>query len=176
MAVSMYTISAPVFVQILEALSNVIGKAQAHCEENKLDASFFITDRFYPNMFPFLRQVRAVCDHAVNACARIADVEAPTFANDEKTLEDLQARIATTVEFVKSIKPEQMDGREDKEIVFSLPSGERRFTGQAMLLNFTMPNFYFHATTAYDLLRHRGVVIGKRDFMGTPWQPGQPGQ
>jgi uncharacterized protein len=171
MAVSMYTISAPVFVQILEALSNVLGKAKKHCEENKLDESFFMSDRFYPNMFPLVRQVRAACDHALNACARIADAEGPAFANEEKTLADLQERIATTVAFVKSIKPEQMDGREDKEIVFTLPSGERRFTGQAMLLNFTMPNFYFHATTAYDLLRHRGVVVGKRDFMGTPWKP-----
>ena len=173
MTVNMYSISVPVFVQILKALSNVIGKAQTHCEENKLEESFFLTDRFYPNMFPFLRQVRAACDHAVNVCARVAGAEAPAFANDEKSLEDLKSRIATTVEFVKSIRPEDMNGQEDKEIVFTLPSGERRFTGQTMLLNFTMPNFYFHATTAYDLLRHRGIVIGKRDFMGTPWQPGQ---
>lgn len=171
MAVTMYTISAPIFVQILEALSNVIGKAQAHCEEKKLDESFFMTNRLYPDMFPFLRQVRSACDHAVNACARVTDVEAPTFANDEKTFDDLKVRIAATVEFVKSIKPEQMEGQEEKEIVFTLPSGERRFTGQAMLLNFTMPNFYFHATTAYDLLRHTGVTVGKRDFMGTPWKP-----
>ena len=171
MAVSMYTISAPIFVQILEALSNVISKAQAHCEEKKLDESYFINNRFYPDMFPFVRQVRSTCDHAVNACARIAGVEAPTFANDEKTFDDLKARIAKAVEFVKTIKSEQIDGQEDKEIVFTLPSGERRFTGQTMLLNFTFPNFYFHATTAYDLLRHCGVVIGKRDFMGTPWKP-----
>ncbi len=171
MAVSMYTISAPIFVQILSALSNVVDKAKTHCETKKLDENFFLNNRLYPDMFPFVRQVRSACDHAVTACARISGTEAPTFANDENSFEDLKARIAAAVAFVKTIKPEQMDGQEDKEIVFTLPSGERRFTGQTMLLNFTLPNFYFHATTAYDLLRHCGVEIGKRDFMGTPWKP-----
>lgn len=171
MAVSMYTISVPVFVQILNALANVVDKAKTHCEARKLDEAFFLNNRLYPDMFPFVRQVRSACDHAVAASARIADIEAPTFANDEKSLEDLRQRIIAAVDFVKTVRPEQMDGREDKEIVFTLPSGERRFTGQTMLLNFTLPNFYFHATTAYDLLRHCGVEIGKRDFMGTPWKP-----
>ena len=171
MAVNMYTISVPIFVQILEALGNVIDKAKAHCEAKKLDEAFFINNRFYPDMFPFVRQVRSACDHAVNACGRVAGVELPSFANDENSFDDLKERIAKAVAFVKSVKPEQMNGQEDKEIVFKLPSGERRFTGQTMLLNFTMPNFYFHATTAYDLLRHCGIELGKRDFMGTPWKP-----
>lgn len=171
MAVNMYTISVPIFVQTLEALSNVIGKARAQCEAKKLDEAFLVNNRFYPDMFPFLRQVRSACDHAVAACSRIAGIEAPSFANTESSFEDLQARIAATVDFVKSVSPEQMIGQEDREIVFTLPSGERRFTGETMLLNFTLPNFYFHATTAYDLLRHCGIEVGKRDFMGTPWKP-----
>ncbi|MBX9761092.1 MAG: DUF1993 domain-containing protein [Beijerinckiaceae bacterium] len=170
MSVSMYTVSAPIFIQFLTALSGVLDKAQAHIDAKKLDESFFMGMRLYPDMHNFTRQVRASCDHAVNACARIAGVELPAFENDETTIAQLKARIDKAVAFVRTIKPAQIDGMEDKEIVVKFASGERRFTGQSMLINFSLPNFYFHTTTAYAVLRHCGVDVGKRDFMGTPVQ------
>lgn len=170
MAVSMYSVSAPIFVQFLTALSGVLDKAQAHVEARKLDESFIMGMRLYPDMHNFTRQVRASCDHAVNACARIAGVEVPAFENNETTIADLKKRVEKAIAFVRTIGREQLDGQEEKEIVVKFPSGERRFTGQTMLINFSLPNFYFHTTTAYDILRHCGVEIGKRDFMGTPVQ------
>jgi len=168
MTVSMYKCSAPIFLQYLGGLSNVLDKAKAHVEAKKLDEAFFMNMRIYPDMFPFVRQVRASCDHAVNACGRIAGVELPVFENNETTIADLKKRIEKALEFLRTIKPEQLDGQEGKEITVKFPSGERHFTGQTMLINFSLPNFYFHTTTAYDLLRHVGVEIGKRDFMGAP--------
>ncbi|MDB5569251.1 MAG: hypothetical protein JWN93_434 [Hyphomicrobiales bacterium] len=170
MTISMYKASAPIFIQYLTGLSNVLDKAQAHIEAKKLDATFFMNMRIYPDMFPFVRQVRAVCDHAVSACGRLAGVELPAFENNEASIADLKQRIDRTIAFVRSIKPEEIDGTEDKEITIKFPSGERQFTGQTLLLNFSLPNFYFHDTTAYNILRHCGVEIGKRDFMSTPVQ------
>jgi len=170
MAVNMYSASVPVFVQYLTALSNVIDKAQAQCEAKKLDQAYFMNLRFYPDMFPFVRQVRAACDHALSASARPAGLDLPKFENNEASFDDLKKRIVTVVDFIKQIKPEQLNGQEGREIKITFPSGERQFTGQSLLLNFALPNFYFHATTAYDLLRHSGIEVGKRDFMGTPVQ------
>lgn len=168
MSVSMYTVSVPVFIQFLQALSGILDKAQTHIDARKLDETFIMTNRLYPDMHNFTRQVRASCDHAVNACARIAGVELPAFENNETTIADLKKRIEKAVAFLRTITPAQLDGQEDKQITVKFPSGERQFTGQTMLINFSLPNFYFHTTTAYDLLRHVGVEIGKRDFMGTP--------
>lgn len=170
MAVDIYSASAPIFVQYLTGLNAVLEKAKAHCEARKLDETYFMNLRFYPDMFPFVRQVRAVCDHACSAMGRISGTDLPKFENNEASFADLQKRIATAIDFVKSIKPAQMAGQEGREITITFPSGERKFTGQTLLLNFCLPNFYFHATTAYDLLRHNGVEIGKRDFMSTPVQ------
>jgi uncharacterized protein len=114
--------------------------------------------------------VRAATDHAINACGRLAGVELPTFANTEASFPELEERVAKTIEFIKAIKSEQINGSEDKEITMKFASGERKFSGQSLLLNFCLPNFYFHATTAYDILRQSGVELGKRDFMGTPPQ------
>jgi hypothetical protein len=170
MAISMYKSSVPIFVQYLTALSAVLDKAAAHVEAKKLDPAAFLNMRLFPDMFPLVRQVRAATDHAMSACGRCAGIEPPTFANDEASFADLKARIAKAIDFIKTIKPEQIDGSEDREITIKFPSGERKFTGQGLLLNFCLPNFYFHATTAYDILRHGGVEVGKRDFMGTPVQ------
>ena len=170
MTISMYKASAPIFIQFLTALSGVLDKAQAHIDAKKLDESYILANRIYPDMFPFVRQVRAVCDHACTACGRLAGVEQPTFEGGETSIAALKQRIETVIAFIKSIKPEQIDGTEDKEIVIKFPSGERTFTGQSLLLNFCLPNFYFHDATAYNLLRQCGVEIGKRDFMGTPVQ------
>lgn len=169
MTVSMYKISVPIFMQFLGSLSAVLDKAAAHCEAKKIDPSVLVNMRLSPDMFPLLRQVRAATDHAVNATARLAGVEPPTFANTEVTFPELKERLAKAIDFVKGFRPDQIDGTEDKAIKITFPSGATRdFTGQSLLLNNSLPNFYFHCTTAYDILRHCGVELGKRDFMGTP--------
>jgi uncharacterized protein len=171
MTVSMYKISAPIFVQFLTSLSTVLDKAAAFAESKKVDPAVLLSTRLAPDMFPLGRQVRAATDHAVSACGRLAGVELPTFANSDATIPELKERIAKTIEFIKGLKPAQIDGQEDKEIKITFPSGAtREFTGQSLLLNNALPNFYFHCTTAYDILRHCGVELGKRDFMGTPVQ------
>jgi hypothetical protein len=168
MTISMFQASAPVFAQFLGALSGVLDKAAAHAEARKIDPAFLLAMRLYPDMFPLVRQIRATTDHAVTACSRLAGVEPPTFTNTEATFAELKERIARTIAFIDGLTPAQIDGSEDKEITFKFPSGERKFTGQSLLLTFSLPNFYFHATTAYDILRHCGVEVGKKDFMGTP--------
>jgi hypothetical protein len=165
----MYQASVPVLVQFLTSLSAVLDKAAAHAEAKKIDASVLLNTRLYPDMFPLVRQVRAATDHAVNAGGRLAGAELPTFANTEASIPELKERIAKAIEFLKGLKPSEIDGSEDKEIKITFPSGAtREFTGQTFLLNQTLPNFYFHCTTAYDILRQCGVELGKRDFMGTP--------
>ena len=162
MTISMYKASAPIFVQFLTSLSRVLDKAAAHAEAKKIDPSVLLNTRLYPDMFPLVRQVRAATDHAISACGRLAGVELLTFANTENSIPELKDRIAKAIEFIKSIKPAQIDGTEDKEIAIKFASGERKFTGQSLLLNFCLPNFYFHATTAYDILRHCGSAAGRR--------------
>ena len=169
MSISMYKASVPIFVQFLTALSAVLDKAAAHAEARKLDQGVLLNTRLYPDMFPLVRQVRAATDHAINACGRIAGAELPTFANTEASIPELKERIAKAIDFIKTITPAQLDGTEDKDIKITFPSGAtREFKGQGFLLNHCLPNFYFHATTAYDILRGMGFEIGKRDFMGTP--------
>lgn len=169
MSISMYKASAPIFVQFLTSLSNVLDKAAAHAEAKKIDPSVLLNARLFPDMFALVRQVRAATDHAANACGKLAGVEPPQFANNEATIAELKERIDKTIAFIGTLTPAQIDGSEDKTITFTFPSGAtREFTGQSLLLNFSLPNFYFHAATAYDILRHNGIEIGKRDFMGTP--------
>jgi hypothetical protein len=122
-------------------------------------------------MYPLLRQVRAATDHAVSAGGRLAGADLPSFANTETTIPELKERITKTIAFLKTLKPSDIDGTEDREIKITFPSGAtREFTGQSLLLGNSLPNFYFHCTTAYDILRHCGLELGKRDFMGTPAQ------
>jgi len=169
MTISMYQASVPLFAQFLTSLSALLDKAAAHAEAKKIDPAFLINMRLYPDMFPLVRQVRAATDHAVNASGRLAGVELPSFANTEASIPELKDRIAKAIDFLKTLKPAQIDGSEGKEIKITFPSGNtREFTGQVYLLNFSLPNFYFHATTAYDILRHCGIELGKRDFMGAP--------
>ncbi len=169
MTISMYQASVPIFVQFLAGLSAVLDKAAAFAEAKKVEPSVLLSTRLSPDMFPLVRQVRAATDHAISACGRLAGAELPTFANSEATIPELKDRIAKTVDFLKGLKPGQIDGSEGKEIKITFPSGAvREFTGQSLLLNNSLPNFYFHCTTAYDILRHCGVELGKRDFMGTP--------
>jgi hypothetical protein len=168
MTISMAKASAPIFVQFLTSLSAVLDKAAAHAEAKKIDPAVLLNTRLTPDMFPLVRQVRAATDHAMTACGRLAGVEPPTFSNNEATIAELKDRIAKAIAFIKGIPASKLDGTEDKEITLKFGANERKFTGQGLLLNFCLPNFYFHATTAYDILRQCGVEIGKRDFMGTP--------
>jgi hypothetical protein len=169
MTISMYKTSAPIFVQFLTSLSAVLDKAAAYAEAKKIDPAVLLNSRLYPDMFPLVRQVREATNHAASACGRTAGVDLPTFANAEASFPELKDRIATTIDFIKGLKPEQIDGSEEKEITIKFPSGaERKFTGQVLLLNFCLPNFFFHCTTAYDILRSCGVELSKGDFMGKP--------
>ena len=171
MTVSMYKISVPIFVQFLTGLSAVLDKAAAFAEARKIEPSVLLNTRLAPDMFPLVRQVRAATDHAVNAGGRLAGVELPAFSNAEATIPELKERIDKAIAFLRTLKAAQIDGTEDKEIKITFPSGAtREFTGQSLLLTNSLPNFYFHCTTAYDILRHCGIDLGKRDFMGTPVQ------
>jgi uncharacterized protein len=171
MTISLYKTSVPIFVQFLTSLSAVLDKAAAFAEAKKVDPSVLLNTRLALDMFPLARQVRAATDHAINACGRLAGVEMPSLSSNEASIAELKDRIAKTIDFLKGLKPAQIDGTEDKEIKITFPSGAtREFTGQSLLLTNSLPNFFFHCTTAYDILRHCGVELGKRDFMGTPAQ------
>ncbi len=167
MSLSMYQASVPVLVQFLSGLSNVLEHGKTHALAKKIDPAVLLATRLFPDMFPLGRQVRAVTDHALVA-GRLAGVELPKFSDADGTFDELHDRIAKTVDFLKGLTPAQIDGSEDKEITIPMGSGTRTFKGQALLLGFALPNFYFHTTTAYAILRHCGVEIGKRDFMGMP--------
>jgi len=168
MAISMSQISLPVFIRHLEGLSIVLKKAQALYAEKKFDESTLLSYRLYPDMFSFSRQVQAATDHARNCIALLAGVEAPKVEMNEKSLADLAARVDNTVAWINNIKPAQIDGTEGKSVTVKMMDREMQFTGLDLLLKRSLPNFYFHATTAYDILRHNGVEIGKRHFMGNP--------
>jgi hypothetical protein len=169
MTVSMYTVSVPIFIRFLTGLSGVLDKAAAFAETKKVDQSVLLNWRLAPDMFPLVRQVRAATDHAINASGYISGQPLPQLPGNETTFAELKDRIAKTIEFLKSIKPEQIDGAEEKDISITLPSGQtRQFKGQGLLLGNSLPNFFFHVTTAYDILRNCGVELGKRDFMGPP--------
>jgi len=168
MNISMYQASAPRFANMLKNLSALLDKAQAHCEARKIDPAALTGFRLYPDMFPFTRQVQIACDTAKGAVARLAGVEIPKHEDTEQTLAELKARIAKTLAFIDSVKAAQVDGSEAKEVVLKMRAGELKFTGLQYLMGHAYPNFYFHVTTAYNILRHNGVEIGKRDFVGNP--------
>ena len=169
MPISMYTVSVPVFIQHLNGLNTVLDKAAAWTTARKVNEGDLLNMRLSPDMFNLARQVRAATDHAANAAGRLAGKELLKFANDETTISQLKARIAKTIEYLQGFKPGEIDGTEGKEIKITFPSGQTRdFTGQSLLLGNSLPNFYFHATTAYDIIRQCGVEVGKRDFMGAP--------
>jgi uncharacterized protein len=168
MSITMYQASAPRFVNTLNNLSAILDKAQAHAEAKKIDPAVLVSARLYPDMFALARQVQTACDTAKGAVARLGGVENPRYEDTEQTFAELKARIAKTIEFIGTVKPEQIDGSEDKEIVLKLGGREVKFAGMQYLLGFAQPNFYFHVTTAYDILRHNGVELVKRDYLGNP--------
>ena len=168
MSISMYQASVPRFVNILGNLSNILDKAQAHVDAKKLDVTVLTGYRLFPDMLPMTTQVLIACDTAKGVVARLAGLEIPVYEDNEKTLADLKARIAKTIAFIQSVSAEQIDGTEEKEIVIKRGDKETRYQGMQFLLGHATPNFYFHITTAYNILRHNGVEIGKRDFLGNP--------
>lgn len=166
MALTMYQASVPAFVQMLSSLAAILDKAEAYAAERKIDPAVLLGWRLAPDMFALARQVQIATDHAKGCCARLAGVEVPKYADDETTFADLRARIARTIDFVRSFEPSDIDGSEERGITITAGGREMRFKGQQYLVNFVLPNFYFHVTTAYNILRHCGLPIGKRDFMG----------
>jgi hypothetical protein len=168
MNISMYQASAPRFVNTLKNLSAILDKAQAHADAKKIEPKVLTAARLFPDMFAMSRQVQSACDTAKGAVARLAGVEVPVHEDTEQTLEELKARIAKTIAFINAVKPSQVDGSEDKEVVLKFRTGEVRMKGMQYLLGHAQPNFYFHVTTAYNILRHNGVEVGKKDYIGTP--------
>src|SRR3954470_10784627 len=168
MTISMYQASAPRFANILRNLSTLLDKAEEHCAAKKIDPIALTTYRLYPDMFPLTRQVQIACDTAKGAVARLAGVDIPKHEDTEQSFAELKARIAKTLDFIESVGAAKIDGSDDKEIVLQMRSGERRFKGMQYLLGHAYPNFYFHVTTAYNILRHNGVEVGKADFIGKP--------
>ena len=166
MTISMYKASVPIFLRNLNALSGVLDKAAAFAESRKLDQSVLLGLRLYPDMFPLNVQVGQVTTHATRGVAQLAGLTQPDLGTPDTTIAGLKERVAKAIEFVKSATPAHIDGSEDKEIVLKFGTREMKFSGQDFLLGFTMPNFFFHYTTAYDILRSVGMEIGKRDFMG----------
>ncbi len=166
MSLSMYQASVPVFLRMLANLSAVLDKAAKHAEAKKIEPSVFVTARLFPDMLPLSAQIQIASDSAKGCAARLAGVEVPSFPDTETTFPELQARIEKTVTFLKTLKPEQIDGSEERNIHLKMRTREVDFTGQVFLLHFAMPNFYFHITTAYAILRHNGVELGKMDYLG----------
>ena len=166
MNISMYQSSVPVLIRMLGNLKAILGKAAAHAEARKIDPTVFTSARLFPDMFALARQIQVAADLAKGCAARLAGVEPPKYEDTETTFAELIARIDKTLAYLKTFKPEQIDGSEDKDIVLNSPRGTMNFKGLPYLLYFVHPNFYFHSTTAYNILRHNGVELGKMDFLG----------
>jgi hypothetical protein len=166
MTLSLHDVSVPVFTRSLKALDAILAKAEAHAEARKIDPAVFLQSRLAPDMFPLLRQVQLASDFAKGGAGRLAGGELPAYADDEQTFADLHARIEKTLAYLASLDPAAFKGAETREISMTVRGEVRRFEGQTYLLHVVMPNFFFHATTAYNILRHNGLEIGKRDFIG----------
>ena len=167
MSLSMHSASAPIFVRTLTSMLTWLDKAQAHAEARKFDTANYLGLRLAPDMLPFTRQIQITTD-GVKACmARLAGVDVPKWDDTEASLDDLRARIAKTIDYVQSFSADKIDGSDAKEVLLPTRQGDPlRFTGEAYLQFFVLPNFFFHATTTYSLLRHAGVELGKRDYLG----------
>jgi len=168
MTISMYQASVPRFVNILNNLTGILNKAQAHIDAKKIADATLTGYRIFPDMLPMTAQVQIACDAAKGVVARLSGVENPAFEDNEKTLAELIERIAKTIAFIQSVPADKIDGTEDKDIVIKRGEKETRYKGMQFLLGHAVPNFYFHVTTTYNILRHNGVEIGKRDFLGNP--------
>ena len=167
MTLSIHAASVPVFKQMLASLADVLSKAEAHATDRKIDPNALLHARLFPDMFPLVRQVQIACDFAKSVPARLAGAEVPAYEDTEQSFAELQARIAKTLEFIDGLDASAFDGSEQRQILLrpGTPK-ERAIGGQAYLLNYGLPQFFFHVTTTYALLRHNGVELGKKDFMG----------
>lgn len=166
MSLTMYSASVPVFVRSLSSLGQWLLKAEAHAEAKKFDVDVLLSTRLAPDMLPFTRQIQIACDSAKFCVARLAGIEAPVFEDKETTMAELKDRIARTLAFVQSVAPDRIEGSDDKDITVPRRDGPVVMKGEAYLDHFALPNLYFHVTTAYALLRHNGVELGKADFLG----------
>ena len=168
MSDKLFNTTVPVFKQLLGALSAVLAKAQAQAEARKIEPAALLQARLAPDMFPLLRQVRVACDFAKSVAGRLAGVDLPVFEDNEQSFDDLQARIAKTLAFLNGLTSAQFEGSASREIVTQAGTPkEKRFAGQSYLLNYGLPHFFFHVTTAYNILRHNGMDVGKTDYIGT---------
>ena len=164
---SFYEASVPAFLQILGSLSSILTKAEAHCAAKNIQPDVLLGARLYPDMLPLSKQIQLACDFAGKGCARLAHVDVPSTPDTEKTFEELRQRLAKTIEYVKTYKPAQFEGADTKDVTFPTgPDKSITVKGHQFLTGFSFPNFYFHADTAHGILRHNGVEIGKRDFLG----------
>src|SRR4051812_12139261 len=164
---SLYDASVPAFLQILNALSGILTKAEAHCTAKNIKPEVLLSARLYPDMLPLTKQIQLACDFAAKGCARVTYAEIPSTPDTETSFAELRQRLAKTIAYIQSYKPEQFEGAESRDVKF--PAGPDRtmtLKGQQFLSHFALPNFYFHAATAHGILRHNGVEIGKRDFLG----------
>ena len=166
MALSLSGLTVNTFQQTLGALSKILDKAAAHCEAKKIDQAVLLGLRLAPDMLPFVKQVQLTCDFAKNCVGRLTG-EPPKFPDEEKTIAELKARIAKTLDYVNGFKAADIDAADSKDVTFPIgPQKTMTLKGDAFVIHFVLPNFYFHATTAYDILRHNGLEIGKMDFIG----------
>jgi hypothetical protein len=164
---SFYDATVPAFLQILGSLSGLLTKAEAHCKAKNIAPEVLLTARLYPDMLPLTKQVQLVCDFAGKGCARLTGSEVPSTPDTEKSFDELKQRLAKTIDYVKGFKPAQFEGADAKNVTFPIgPDKTMTLTGQQFVSGFSFPNFYFHAAIAHGILRHNGVEIGKRDFMG----------
>lgn len=168
MSITMFKASVPVLLRGLRNLQHILGKAEAHAAEKQIDPSVLVGARLFPDMLPLARQIHIATDTAKGCAARLAEVEAPKFDDVEVTFDELDARIQKTIDYLQTFKPEQIDGSEERRITLKMRSGPIEFSGIDYLIHFALPNFYFHITTAYDILRHNGVELGKLDYLGKP--------
>src|SRR5947208_1405301 len=166
MSLSMYEASIPVFRRVLTNLSTILDKAEAHATARKIEPAALLQARLYPDMFPLIRQVQVTCDSAKSGAGNLAGIEIPRIEDVETSFGELKERIARTIKYIDTARPEQIDGKEDADIVLKLGGHELAFKGKVYLSGFVLPNLYFHAATAYGILRHSGVELGKRDFLG----------
>jgi hypothetical protein len=164
---SFYDATVPAFLQILGSLTGILNKAEAHCRAKNIQPEVMLGARLYPDMLPFTRQIQLACDFAAKGCARLTQSEVPVTPDTEKSFDELRQRLAKAIDYVKAFKPAQFDGADTRDVTFPAgPNNALTLKGQQFVNNFAFPNFYFHAAIAHGILRHNGVEIGKRDFLG----------
>jgi uncharacterized protein len=168
MNISMYRASVPVFQQMLPALSACLRKGADYAAQKKFDPAVLLQSRLYPDMLPLVRQVQIAADFAKGTAARLAGLEVPKYEDTETSFEQLYARIQKTLNYIGEFKPPQIDGSEEREVTMAMRTETRVFKGENYLVGFALPNFFFHVTTAYAILRHNGVEVGKADFIRAP--------